>query len=170
MLGVLVTTLAVGATASFSSLGYAALLFAVVAYAIYGVFVRKATSCTSAEITYIMLIAGAALFVALAILEASANDRLTRLLSLPFKNGDFLAAVLYQGVACSVAAFFLSNLAIAKIGVNRTTSFVGLSTVVSIFAGALFLGENFTLAQITGTVIILCGVYTAVGKADRRTT
>ncbi|MCR4650462.1 MAG: methyltransferase domain-containing protein [Lachnospiraceae bacterium] len=62
----------------------------------------------------------------------------------------FLISVLYQGVRCSILAFFLSNHAIAKIGVNRTSSFIGVATVVSIVAGALLLKEPFTIWQVIG--------------------
>lgn len=72
------------------------------------------------------------------------NDRITGSLCALCCETLFGMAVLYQGVGCSVLAFFLSNVAIARIGVNRTASFIGVSTVVSIAAGALLLGERFT--------------------------
>jgi len=78
---------------------------------------------------------------------------------LPFKNSSFLIAIFYQGVGCSVLAFFLYNVAIAKIGVNRTSSFVGVSTVVSIIAGVLLLGENFSAYQLIGVIIIIIGAF-----------
>lgn len=52
-------------------------------------------------------------------------------------------------------------MAIVKIGVNRTSSFVGVSTVVSIIAGVLLLGENFSAYQLIGVIIIIIGVYIA---------
>lgn len=58
-------------------------------------------------------------------------------------------------------AFFLSNIAISKIGVNRTSSFIGISTVVSILAGALLLKETLTIYQVAGAVTIIVGVYVA---------
>ena len=73
--------------------------------------------------------------------------------------------MLYQGIGCSVLAFFLSNVAIAKIGVNRTSSFIGVATVVSIIAGAFILKESFT-RQIVGAAVIIIGVYTANAKAS----
>ena len=97
----------------------------------------------------------------LALGEAAAHGALTALLTLPVKNGAFRTAVLYQGVGCSVAAFFLSNAAIAKIGVNKTSSFIGVSTIVSILAGALALGEPLHIGQIVGAAVIVAGVYTA---------
>ena len=59
--------------------------------------------------------------------------------------------------------FFLSNAVIAKIGVNRTSLFIWVATVVSIIVGVLVLRENLSLSQIIGAVII-AGVYTANAK------
>ena len=120
----------------------------------------KSMSCKR-EITYVMLCSGAAFYGLLALGEAAAHGALSELLTLPARSGTFLAAVLYQGIGCSVAAFFLSNAAIAKIGVNKTSSFIGISTIVSILAGALALGEPLSVGQIVGTAVIVAGVYTA---------
>ena len=67
-------------------------------------------------------------------------------------------------LGCSVLAFFLSNTAITKIGVNRTASFIG----VSIAAGALVLGERFTAGQLAGAAAILVGVYIANAGTEAR--
>ena len=153
-LGVMTTVIAVGISSSLSPM-------AVAAYALYSVFVDLASDYTGAEITYAMLLSGAAFYGLLALGEAAAHGTLTVLLTLPVKNGAFRTAVLYQGVGCSVAAFFLSNAAIAKIGVNKTSSFIGVSTIVSILAGALALGEPLHIGQIVGAAVIVAGVYTA---------
>ena len=160
-LGVMTTVVAVGLSSSLSPVGYAALMLAVVAYALYSVFVDLAEDYTGAEITYVMLCSGAAFYGLLALGEAAAHGALSELLTLPARSGTFLAAVLYQGIGCSVAAFFLSNAAIAKIGVNKTSSFIGVSTIVSILAGALALGEPLSVGQIVGAAVIVAGVYTA---------
>lgn len=159
--GVLITVLAVSAASSLAVLGYVFLFVAVISYALYSVLVDKASAYTGAEITYAMLLSGAALFVLLALAEAGFYGTLSELIRLPFQEPDFLIAILYQGIGCSVLAFFMSNLAISKIGVNRTSSFIGISTVVSILAGALLLQEAFTAYQIIGAVIIITGVYIA---------
>ena len=44
-------------------------------------------------------------------------------------------------------AFFLSNVAIFKIGVNRTSSFIGVATVVSIIAGVYIANVKAALAS-----------------------
>lgn len=159
--GVLVTVFAVSAASSLSMTGYAFLLVAVVSYALYSVFVSRAAGYTGAEITYVMLLIGTALFILLAVAEAGLKGELAALMLLPFKEPGFLAAVAYQGIGCSVFAFFLSNLAIAKIGVNRTSSFIGIATVVSILAGALLQHEAFSACQIIGAAVIIAGVYMA---------
>ena len=164
LIGVIITVVAVGTSSSLSVIGYALLLIAVISYALYCVFVDKASEFSGAEITYIMLIAGAVLFVTLAIVEAVTTGTVTELISLPFNKGEFLIAILYQGIGCSVVAFFLSNVAIANIGVNRTSSFIGVATVVSIIAGAVILKETFTSMQIVGAVVIIIGVYVANSK------
>ena len=159
--GVIVTVFAVGTSSSLSLAGYVCLLGAVLSYALYCVFVDKASDFTGAEVTYVMLAAGAAMFVTLALAEALLGGRVAELVTLPFREGTFLRAILYQGIGCSVLAFFLSNVAIARIGVNRTSSFIGVATVVSIAAGALLLKESFTAAQMAGAAVIMAGVYIA---------
>lgn len=165
-LGVMTTVVAVGLSSSLSPVGYAALMLAVVAYALYSVFVDLAADYTGAEITYVMLCSGAAFYGLLALGEAAAHGALSELLTLPARSGTFRTAVLYQGIGCSVAAFFLSNAAIAKIGVNKTSSFIGVSTIVSILAGALALGEPLSVGQIVGAAVIAAGVYTANASAS----
>ena len=163
--GVIITVFAVGASSSLSVIGYAFLLGAVISYALYCVFVDKASDFKGIEITYIMIAAGAVLFVSFALIEALINKNVIELMTLPFREGTFLIAVLYQGIGCSVISFFLSNVAIAKIGVNRTSSFIGVATVVSIVAGSVILKEAFTIYQIVGAIVIIVGVYIANAKS-----
>ena len=105
--------------------------------------------------------AGAMVFVVTALVKGFANGTTAELLALPFNNIHFLIAILYQSIGCSILAFFMSNAAIARIGVNRTSSFIGASTVVSILAGMLILSEPFSWLQFVGAVIIIAGIYTA---------
>lgn len=161
LVGVLATVFAAGANASLSVVGYIFLTLAVISYALYSVFVDKASAFSEVEITYAMLAAGAAVFVAVALVQSAAQGSTVHLVTLPFSDTAFLMAILYQGIGCSILAFFCSNAAIARIGVNRTSSFIGASTVVSIIAGALFLQERLSVWQIVGAVIIVVGIYTA---------
>lgn len=166
LVGVVITVLSVGASSSFSVVGYAFLLVSVVSYALYCVFADKAGDYSELEITYVMLAAGATVFVALALADALISGNMSLLLTLPFKDSSFLSAILYQGIGCSILGFFLFNVAIAKIGVNQTSSYIGVGTVVSVAAGALLLNEPFTVFQIIGAVVIIIGVYTANAKPE----
>ncbi len=159
--GVLATVLSAGLKSSFSPAGYAFLCVAVLSYALFCVFSEKSSGFSGAEITYVMLACGAAVFAALAAAEACLKNNFDQLLLLPFQDGAFLSAILYQGIGCSIFAFFMANVAIAKIGVNRTASFTGVATLVSIVSGVLALHEDFTLWQATGSAVILSGVYIA---------
>ena len=164
---VLITVLAAGMSASLSVVGYLFLTAAVISYALYSVFVARAEAFSEAEITWVMLAGGAATFTLIALVQALAEGSLAHLITLPFSGSDFMIAVLYQGIGCSILAFFMSNVAIANIGVNKTSSFIGASTVVSILAGVLLLNEALTLWQIIGAAVIVVGIYTAnAGKVD----
>lgn len=157
--GVLCCVLAKGLDASFSIFGYFMLFLAAMSYSLYCVFVEKAEDFTDFEKTYGMIVIGAVVFTTMALAQNVSAGTIREFVFLPFVNKEFLIAILYQGIGCSVFAFFLSNVAIANIGTNRTASFVGLSTVVSILAGVILLKEQFTVPQIIGTVLIVGGVY-----------
>lgn len=166
MAGVLVTVFAVGITSTLSVPGYAFLAVAVVSYALYGVFVEKAEGFTGTEVTYAMLAAGAACFAVLALANAARSGSVAELASLPFRNGVFRMAVLYQGIGCSILGFFLSNAAIALVGTNRMMSYAGINTLVSVLSGAILLHERFTAVQALGAAVILAGVY--IANSSRR--
>lgn len=161
MAGVMVCVLSKGMEASFNPTGYLMLLMAVVSYSLYSVFSERAVSFSSAEKTYVMIAFGAIAFTAAALAQSLRTGTLPEFLSAPFANPSLLAAVLYQGIGCSIMAFLLYNLAIAYIGTNRSASFVGISTVVSILAGVVFLKERFSVLQAAGTFFVIGGVYLA---------
>lgn len=165
LVGVLITVLAVGAASSLSLIGYGALIVAVVSYALYSVFVDKASAFSAVELTVVMLAVGAVVFIGLALVEAMVNGGVESLVMLPFTDLGFAATIVYQGVGCSILAFFLANVAIARLGVNRAASFIGISTVVSILAGVLVLAEPFSVVQLFGALVIVAGVYIANARS-----
>ena len=166
LIGMVTCVTAVGMTSSLSVPGYVFLTVAVLSYSLYFIYVEKASVYTSAELAYAMQISGAALFTALALLEALHDGNVGTLVALPFRDRAFLTAVLYLGIGCSVFAFWLSNAAIEKLGVNRAASFIGVATLVSVLTGTLMLREPLTPVQIVGAVLIVIGVYMAnAGRA-----
>ena len=161
LIGMVTCVAAAGLASSLSIPGYLFLSVAVLSYSLYFVGVDRASAYTGAELTYAMQIAGAVLFAALALLEAIHEGTVGDLVSLPFRDTSFLISVLYLGIGCSVFAFWLSNVAIEKLGVNRAASFIGVATLVSVLTGTLMLREPLTPLQIIGAILIVLGVYMA---------
>ncbi len=131
LIGIIIAVFAAGGSTHFSLVGYLILGLAVVSYALYCVDVERASQFSSLEITYFMLASGCTI------------------------------TILYQGLGCSVLGYLLSNFAIANIGVNRTASFIGISTIISILAAVVVLGEPFSQLQIFAGILVVLGVYVA---------
>lgn len=77
----------------------------------------------------------------------------------PLAEPKFLFSVLMLSVFCSVICNLLVNYAVAKMPVVKLSSLGALSTLCSMFAGALFLGEPLTLGLVTGAALILVGIW-----------
>lgn len=159
--GIILIVLMKGLEASFNPLGYILLLFALLSYSMYSVNSQKAEEFTNTEKTYAMIALGAVVFTAAALIENASSGSLKEFILLPFSSAEYLVGFLYLGVGCSAAAFFLYNVAISAIGTNRSASFAGLSTIVTVIAGIIILREKFSVMQGAGTVLVLGGVYLA---------
>lgn len=166
LVGVIGIVLMQEVEASLNVGGYIILFMGVTSYALYSVFAQKEKSFSDMEKTYIMIMTGAILFPLVAIIENGINHEIRALVTLPFTNINILVAILYLGVGSSVVAFLLSNVAISKIGTNRVSTFIGLSTIISVLAGVIILDESFSKYQIIGTVLIMIGVYIANKKHE----
>ena len=161
VVGVIGICLLQGFSANFQVMGYALLLGAVLAYSLFSVISRKLTNITSAEKTYAMSAVGTLVFAGCAAAEHLRAGTFAAFVALPFTDLNFLLSELYLGVGCSVAGFIMSNFAISSIGPGRAASFVGLTTIISVLAGVLLLGEPFSLLQGVATLLVLAGVYLA---------
>src|SRR5689334_18265212 len=73
-------------------------------------------------------------------------------------SGTFIVSILYLGVMSSLVTALTANYALSKMEASKMSVFANLSTVVSIAAGAMFLGENITLYHIIGSALIITGV------------
>ena len=163
--GVIASAFAGGATASFSPSGYAFLAAAALTYALYFVAADTAAQDFSGvELTLAMLVALALSFAPLAIASATRSggrDAVKALLRLPFADCGFLVPLLWLSFCSAIVGFFLANVAIAKAGVNRSASFIGVATLVAVTAGTVLLGESFTAMQTAAALMILAGVWIA---------
>lgn len=139
----------------------AGLLFlfgAVLAASLYSVLSRRLSrDFTPVEATAVMMWTGAAVFGSLAL-----GDHLLSGTGLPLRalaEPSVLGSLAYLGLLSSVAAFFLFNYMFRHLEAVRTVVYTNLTTVVSVFAGVLFLGERLDLQQWAGGGLILLGVW-----------
>ena len=162
LFGTALAVLAKNREIAFSAKGYASLFLALFVYSFYSVSVESLSpSFSGPELTGIMLMSGLLFFGSGAVVEHLLAGTLFSLFSAPFLDPVFCLSVLYLSLFSSLLAFFLNNLAISLIGTNRTATFSGVDTTVSILLGSLVQHDRVSLQQILGVLLILGGVYLA---------
>ena len=136
------------------------LLFgAVLSSVAYNVMSRKISKeFTAFERTYAMMFTGLLVFLLIALIE---NRTAPLNLVIHFVNPLYTASILYFGVASSVIAFVLLNFANTYLPVSKTTVFSNITTVVSVVAGVVFLGEPFGAVTVCSALMIVVGVWGA---------
>ena len=137
--------------------GVLLLLLAVLSSSAYYLFTRKLSdNFTPFERTYMMFAVGLLVFLSLAVGQTHGDFA-------PFatalRTPVFLWAILYLGILSSVIAFFLINYANTYLPVTRTSIFSNVITVVSVFAGVMFLHEAFSPLSFCAAAMILIGVW-----------
>lgn len=76
----------------------------------------------------------------------------------PLQDWPFLLSVIFLGIFSTLGTALLSNYALTRMEACRMSIFQHLSTVISILAGILFLGETLSPIQVLGAVLIVAGV------------
>ena len=71
---------------------------------------------------------------------------------------DVLLNMLFLALICSMAAFFIWNLVIKKIGAIRSSNYLYLDPIVSIIMGVIVLKERVGLVAVVGCALVLLGV------------
>ena len=66
--------------------------------------------------------------------------------------------ILLLSVFCSIVANMLVNYGAGRISVTKMSAIGNINTVVSSFAGVVFLKEPFTWVMLLGSVLVLVGV------------
>lgn len=79
-------------------------------------------------------------------------------LKLVFSNNAFLGSILYISILATLCTALLNNYALSKIEAGKVGIFVNLATVVSIFAGAIFLSEPIDYYHFIGCFLIIGGI------------
>ena len=146
-----------GGEGTVTPLGVILLFCAVIASASFNALSRKTSVDFSPfERTYMMFVVGLLFFLPAALWETGFHaDTLFSYLRYP----EVLAATLFLGAACSFLAFLCLNYANTHLPVARTTAFSNVTTVVSVFAGAVFLGEKLTFGTLAASLMIIVGVW-----------
>lgn len=138
--------------------GLLMLFFSSLAFAGYGVLARSLLKIYSpAEISYLMLGIGCFAFLAASFAQHATAGTLEEWFA-PLAGGSFLMAVFYLGVMSSLVTALTANYALSKLEASQVSVFSNLSTVVSIAAGAIFLGEKLTVYHLIGSFLIIAGV------------
>lgn len=153
--GVALTTIGASDVSS-SVIGLIFLMVAVLSGSFFYVLSKDAGKYYNPlERTYVMFTVGMIVYMVPAIFETvKAPAPVVVAASTPV----FWGCILYLAVISSVVAFMLLNFASNHVSVTSATLIANLTTVISIFAGVVFLKESFTWMQIVGAVIILLSV------------
>lgn len=139
--------------------GILALLLAVIAAGAYSILARHSSrKFTPLEITFVMMWAGTVIFNVLGIGQSVLEGSFAAYLK-PLQAPSVLWAILYLGTLSSVLAFFLSNYMYATLPVSQTAPILNLITVVSVFSGVFFRGEQFGWIHVLGITLIILGVW-----------
>ena len=69
--------------------------------------------------------------------------------------------LLYLGLICSMAAYFIWGITVKRIGAVRASNYFYLSPIISMIAAAIWFGERTNAVAYLGCVLILAGVVMA---------
>ena len=69
--------------------------------------------------------------------------------------------LLYLGLVCSMAAYFIWGITVKRIGAVRASNYFYLSPIISMIAAAIWFGERTNAIAYIGCVLILAGVIMA---------
>ncbi|KNF08335.1 putative drug/metabolite transporter [Gottschalkia purinilytica] len=157
--GVLYMFMMKGESISFNSYkGIIFLLLSCLSFSGYSILARKLSKDFNAvELTYYMITGGFIIFNIAAIGKHVSDNTLSQFLT-PFSNLSFVLSMLYLGILACLVTSALTNYILSKIEASKMNVFVNLTTVVSIFAGAVFLKERIYSYHIIGSLMIIAGV------------
>lgn len=113
---------------------------------------------SSFERTFIGTVEGMAAFWLLSLIQCHAEPSA---LVAPLASGRYWLAIGYLGLIASIVGYGLLNYALTDLPVSRVSIGTNLITVISVFAGVVFLHEPFSLLSLVCSVVILVGIYGA---------
>ncbi|KOR26562.1 DMT family transporter [Clostridium sp. L74] len=109
------------------------------------------------SLTYMVICIGFIFFNVMSIINHSLNGTLN-LYFKPFANPLFIVSIFYLGILSSLITSFLLNYSLSKIEASKISVFNNLSTLITIMAGVVFLGEKLQYFHIIGSSMIILGI------------
>lgn len=156
VVGVIIAVLSGKSEGTVTILGAVLLMGAVVSSVGYNITSRKISEEFSTfERTYAMTVIGMISFMIISFFENNLNPFG---LIKGFVDPVYISSILYLGIFSSVVAFLCLNFANTHLPVAKTTIFSNITTVVSVFAGMIFLKEKITTEIIIAIIMIIIGV------------
>ena len=147
------------------------ILGSVISGALFLVLCRKSSQeFTSMEITYAMSILGAVIFNGINIVNHLYQNTITSYFE-PYMHMGNLIGFVFLGIISSIIATVLSNYALGKIQVSHSSAFGGLTTVVTLLAGVILLGEKLYWYHYISIVLILvasAGMVLSLNKREKK--
>ena len=77
------------------------------------------------------------------------------------KQPEVWGNLLYLGLICSMAAYFIWGITVKRIGAVRASNYFYLSPIISMISAAIWFGERTNAVAYIGCVLILAGVIMA---------
>ena len=109
------------------------------------------------EITLTIAVGGSFIFIGASIIRAIVKDDFESLLE-PLKHGDFVIWASFLGIFCILLSAQFMAYMLAHMEIIQSSVFNSASTLVSIIAGALILGEPLYWYHYICGIIIIAGV------------
>lgn len=155
--GIVVITLSENSGGGISVVGVACLIMAVLTGSAYGVLSRSLRDEFDVyERTYIMQVMGAVFYTVLMLIEQ--KGQLGAVVA-PLADREFVLSVLYLAVGASVIGYTLFNYAVSNAPMANTIIFCNLTTVLSVAAGIVILGDPFSAVSVIAMAVVLVGIW-----------
>ena len=139
-----------------SILGDLLALLAAFVWAFYSMALKKLNrNYTTLFITRKLFFYGILSALPLLLMEESQIDWQT------FKQPEVWGNLLYLGLICSMAAYFIWGITVKRIGAVRASNYFYLSPIISMISAAIWFGERTNAIAYIGCVLILAGVIIA---------
>lgn len=72
--------------------------------------------------------------------------------------------IIFLGFIASTGGYLMWNWVMRELGAVKSTNYIYLQSLVTMIAGAMFLGERITIMAVAGAVILIAGMVLAVRK------